>query len=1726
MNNVLAVLVAGLMVGANISYGQLTNEFVPLLAPKYTYQFAKSNAPIIRSFYSAGEDTGTGWLRGPAAFGTLNNTGAPPCPLNIADNVNTPWPSSRDLLLRRHLSLPAGAHNLKVTVLVDNGVQVYFNGKDISGGINNHNDCATESGDLFFSVPDTLLAKPDPTTGLGNNVIAVRGVWLSAKNYFDMKVTGEVSYTVTVIQSAGGSITPAGPVTIYPDQTTQPTFTISPDDGFRIDNVVVDGVDQGKITTYTFTDLNSNHTIAASFSLIRYLLAVAPAANGFVTRSPDQIDYAPRTVVTLTAHANTGYHFSGWTGDLTGSSNPVTVTMSSDKAIAAGFESNVPLHLTVTEFTEKALTDAIGYANDNPGPDEILFTGSGTITLNGPLPVLTDEVKIEVSSGQSVTLEPSLSFPQDPSSTIFEISGVFLSWGYTPQHTTISGITVQDFPGSGICAQSNGNIIQGCTIMYNGSDGVCIEGGSGNLIGGTLPGQGNIIAYNGANGVTVRKGTGVPMPSGNGILGNKIYGNVELGIDLGGDGVTQNVYQPGPSHIIQRPNGPLLINYGQNFPNLFSASVGTGSTVKGSLLNWPQTHFRIEIFASDTVDLSGYGEGKWPVASQVVTTNDTGYIWFEIPTTTPLSWGQWVTATATDLTHDSTNTSEFSAAVPVGITTKRFGPGYVVNTTMSGIPLHWPDGRATYQLSPDVPSGFQDAIGQSFATWSQISGTLPGGAAWSVHYANGGTSPSQQFGGTPDGINNMVWINDDWVTTTGLDPNIIGVTRVRYNAINGEMTDVDIGFNVRSNMNPNGFKFDISPNPDGHSNDTTYRDVQNVVTHEAGHFSGLGDLYDPGYPSYVPMMGEGNQDFTMYGIIQGNETIKRSLALPDIDGITWIYEHAPQGRVELVLVFDGSSNFITQYGAFDAAKNSAAELIERMDAGDKVGIIQLPNTVVLPLHALTDGASRTAVIAAIENLAPGGTTNIGAGLQAGLSQLTSSAGGLDAMILFSAGEEIGLPAALSVVPGVNADNAHLFTLGFAGSTGQDLNSILADTTGGAYFLASSATMSTVVKEIWNRLTALQMIAYYSFLSNQEGFNWQGGFNCQGGFNWQGGFNYQGGFNWQGGFNYQGAVDDGTLKILPGFNWQGSSGQLALVPPQDNYTPPTTWVDGAIYTVPYGIAVITPDNWDQIPVPNQFFTSIRYVEGSTYSFYEVIGPKPGTWTLIPCGNDTNVTTVELLNLSIVGLTDVTMEVTFSSSTYEPGSPIHAQITLSQGGVSLGGEHVSGGTMISDATVAAEVSIPGVSTPSTLNLTPQGNGLYTGTFAETSIPGTYHFKFSASGKVTVTSATGPVQVSFTRLREQSVYVAYPFVANGVLVGEGSVTVGDASSVTSGSVLVNSKTGKLSIGAGVSTAARYSLKANTVSVGSGSIVASDVYYNTLTNSGTIGGSRITPLTLPLWSSPPKMVTGTPGMQDILLGNGQSMPLSPGPYRDVILSPQSVLTLSSGGTYSLRSIWVKSGAQLLFTDKTTVTISNGFRPDNGSYIGPANGTKITESDIVVYVAAKNSQSAFSTAVNIGPQARVYANIEATNGTIWIQDNSIVTGAFVSKDVLVGKGVKAALNTFFSGLKKGSGDGWGLAPEESSTRQEVPTAFSLAQNYPNPFNPATEIRFAVPVAGGVELKIFDLLGREITTLVNEVKQPGIYTVTWDAAAQASGVYFYRLKAGSFVDTKKLVLLR
>jgi hypothetical protein len=97
---------------------------------------------------------------------------------------------------------------------------------------------------------------------------------------------------------------------------------------------------------------------------------------------------------------------------------------------------------------------------------------------------------------------------------------------------------------------------------------------------------------------------------------------------------------------------------------------------------------------------------------------------------------------------------------------------------------------------------------------------------------------------------------------------------------------------------------------------------------------------------------------------------------------------------------------------------------------------------------------------------------------------------------------------------------------------------------------------------------------------------------------------------------------------------------------------------------------------------------------------------------------------------------------------------------------------------------------------------------------------------------------------------------------------------------------------------------------------------------------------------------------------------------------------------------------------------------------------------------------------------------------------------------------------------------------QQSYKLHVIPSSYSLFQNHPNPFNPSTTIRYALPKPGQVKLKVFNLQGQEIATLVNENKSAGEYKIQWNPNNVPSGVYVYRLQAEEFVETKKLILLQ
>ena len=120
--------------------------------------------------------------------------------------------------------------------------------------------------------------------------------------------------------------------------------------------------------------------------------------------------------------------------------------------------------------------------------------------------------------------------------------------------------------------------------------------------------------------------------------------------------------------------------------------------------------------------------------------------------------------------------------------------------------------------------------------------------------------------------------------------------------------------------------------------------------------------------------------------------------------------------------------------------------------------------------------------------------------------------------------------------------------------------------------------------------------------------------------------------------------------------------------------------------------------------------------------------------------------------------------------------------------------------------------------------------------------------------------------------------------------------------------------------------------------------------------------------------------------------------------------------------------------------------------------------------------------------------------------------------------------NAFYR-LKQIDFDGTFSYSNEIEVDVNAPLKFSLEQNYPNPFNPSTVIKYQVPVAGLVSLKVYDILGNEVAILVDEYRNAGSYEIEFNVGrnsspAIASGIYFYKIQAGDFVETKKMILLK
>lgn len=151
---------------------------------------------------------------------------------------------------------------------------------------------------------------------------------------------------------------------------------------------------------------------------------------------------------------------------------------------------------------------------------------------------------------------------------------------------------------------------------------------------------------------------------------------------------------------------------------------------------------------------------------------------------------------------------------------------------------------------------------------------------------------------------------------------------------------------------------------------------------------------------------------------------------------------------------------------------------------------------------------------------------------------------------------------------------------------------------------------------------------------------------------------------------------------------------------------------------------------------------------------------------------------------------------------------------------------------------------------------------------------------------------------------------------------------------------------------------------------------------------------------------------------------------------------------------------------------------------------------------------------------------LSTNGGSTWTQINQglykgttqTLTASYVAWDMLYS-------NATEGGVVRRALVDFGVTKVEQN-KNEVPSTLLLSQNYPNPFNPTTNIEFQIPLSGFVTLKVYDAMGREVATLVNEQMNVGSYKTAFNGARLSSGVYFYRLKVGSFFETKRMLLLK
>ena len=333
----------------------------------------------------------------------------------------------------------------------------------------------------------------------------------------------------------------------------------------------------------------------------------------------------------------------------------------------------------------------------------------------------------------------------------------------------------------------------------------------------------------------------------------------------------------------------------------------------------------------------------------------------------------------------------------------------------------------------------------------------------------------------------------------------------------------------------------------------------------------------------------------------------------------------------------------------------------------------------------------------------------------------------------------------------------------------------------------------------------------------------------------------------------------------------------------------------------------------------------------------------------------------------------------------------------------------------------------------------------------------------------------------------------------------------------------TGAALEGRALARTASVTMQSNTIGGTASSSVQPLVFLGSAANFKVLAGSKITStgltsVTGDIGVSPSTVITGFPsgtvtGAKHP--GNATSAAAQvdlKAAYDSTVARKvdSTIATELSGKTYT-HGVYTSSAGTFTITDTLTL---NGGGDASAVWIFKMTGALTTASGS--YVKLTNGAQWSNVFWLVGTSATLGAN-STFRGNILASSSIIANEAAFISGRLLARSDSVSLHNNNIG---------GVATVTTVRTENVPGGFTLSQNYPNPFNPTTMINYQLPTSSIVTLKVYDVIGREAATLVNEMKEAGSYSVQFNASHLSSGIYFYSIKAGNYTATKKLTLLK